>query len=516
MLLEKLRRIFRFHVALGAFLVLWIYMLAGREVGDPDIWWHLWNARYLLTTGHLPNVDMLSYTAQGHAWLNHEWLGEIPYYLVWRAAGLQGILVLSIALVEVILLGLFYLATKESGNVKSAALACWLAGLLAVVSFGPRTILFGYVLMLALLLLLRRYRVEGRAPLWALPLLFCVWANTHGSWLLGLIVYGLFVASGLVEGTWGNVVARKWSPQQLKGLIAAGGASVVALFLNPYGYRLVYYPFDLAFRQKLNVQNVEEWASVNFHVTRGKVVLALLAVLALGILMRQIRWTLQEVALGAFALYLGLTYIRFLFLLAIIITPMVAKLLDFLPPYEPEIDKPVANAVVCAAVLFILVARFPTRAQLAGAVAEKFPTDALTFVKAHPLQGHVFNEYIWGGYIAWNAPEVKTFIDSRTDIFEYVGAFKDYLDTINIRNPLAVFRKYDVRYVMMSSKSAVAYLLENTGGWKMIYSDNVTKIFERNDASVAGQPDVSTKPAAQALGTAPVRELRPDSRPPAR
>ncbi len=47
-------------------------------------------------------------------------------------------------------------------------------------------------------------------------------------------------------------------------------ASVAALFINPYGYRLVVYPLDMAFHQKLNIAHVAEWSSVDFHDLRGK------------------------------------------------------------------------------------------------------------------------------------------------------------------------------------------------------------------------------------------------------
>jgi hypothetical protein len=143
---------------------------------------------------------------------HHEWLAEIPYYLAWRGFGLVGIKVLSLLLLEFIFGGLLYLCSRKSGNIKAAGVACYLAILLGSVSFGPRTILFGYVYLLVLLVLLEHFRSHGSAPLWAVPLIFCVWINTHGSWALGLTVFAIFIAGGLVEGRWGSVDAVSWSP----------------------------------------------------------------------------------------------------------------------------------------------------------------------------------------------------------------------------------------------------------------------------------------------------------------
>src|SRR5262249_14973814 len=153
--------------------------------------------------------------------------------------------------------------------------ACYYATFLATVSFGPRTILFGYLELLVLLIVLQRFRQRGDASLWIVPPLFCLWANTHGSWSLGLILFFLFTVAGLIEGTWGRVFSIRWSQSQLRKLAITWVATIATLFVNPFGWRLVYYPFDLAFKQKLNIAHVQEWVSVDFHDLRGKLVLIL-------------------------------------------------------------------------------------------------------------------------------------------------------------------------------------------------------------------------------------------------
>ncbi len=155
--------------------------------------------------------------------MNHEWLAEIPYFLAWRAFGLEGIEILMLVLLESIFLGVLYLCYQRSGHIKAWILACWFAVFLATINFGPRTVLFGYGYLVILLAILERFRSRGLAPLWLLPPLFCVWINSHGSWSLGLIVLGIFTASGLVEGKWGVIQARRWSPRQLRQLLLPAG-----------------------------------------------------------------------------------------------------------------------------------------------------------------------------------------------------------------------------------------------------------------------------------------------------
>ncbi len=498
MLRKAARKVFSFPVMLASIVAFWIFIGAGYSVWDADIWWHLRNAQYLFANLATPQVDIYSYTTNGHPWMNHEWLSEVPYYLAWNAGGLMGIYLTFLSLLVLILLGIFYYAYQQSGNMKGAFIVTCFCVFLTVVSFGPRTILFGYVLLLILVLLLARYRATGQAPLWLLPPLFCIWINTHGSWLLGLIIFGIYLASGLVEGNWGRVDAVRWTPPQLKRLLITAAASVGALFVNPFTYRLVFYPFNLAFEQKLNIAYVQEWASVDFHTARGKVVLILLAAVFLGALFSRHRWRLEELLLSGFALYAGLKHIRFLFLAAILLAPLLSKMLDMIPPYRPEIDKPALNAAVLAILLAIVIYRFPSQDDLTQAVAERYPTKAIAFIKTNGLRGNFFNRYMWGGYLILFCPEVKTFIDGRTDIFEYTGVMKDYLDAERLENSLEVMDKYRINYVLTSPDYPLAYLLDNTLGWRQIFRDEVSMIFERVPAA-----SVPNLPASQAEAAGP-------------
>ena len=467
--------------------------MARSGMGDPDIWWHLRNAEYLIQNHQLPRADMYSFTVAGHPWMNHEWLAEIPFYIAFRVGGLVGIKTISIGLVEAIFLLLLYLTYKDSGNFKAAVAAVALSTFLAKVSFGPRTILFGYLYLVVMLLVLQRLREKGSAPLWLLPPLFCLWINTHGSWSLGLILLGIVIASGLFQGEWGLVHAEKWSPDQSRNLLIAAGASIAALFVNPFGYRLVLYPVDLAFRQKLNIAHVAEWVSVDFHDLRGRIVFLLIVTVLLGGLVRKKRWSLGEIGLLLFALYSGLTYIRFLFLLGIISAPIVAKILDFAPPYRLQDDTPRFNALVVLLMIGGMVYYWPTNAYLQKQLDKEYPTEALAYLQAHPLQGNLLNFYLWGGYLEWHQRDTKVFLDSRVDIFEYAGVLKDYFELLSVQNARPVLDKYNIRYALFPRSETLTFMLEHDSGWKVLYHDSLTVLLERRDTSSGKTPVDVTK-----------------------
>lgn len=477
--LGVLRKVFSFPSMLVAWIVLIVVRLAERNLPDVDLWWHLRNAEYLFTHHALPRFDSYSFTAAGQPLINHEWLAEIPYYLAWRALGLEGIEIFMLVLLEAIFLGVLYLCYQRSGHIKASILACWFAVFLATINFGPRTVLFGYLYLVILLSILERFRSRGRALLWLLPPLFCLWINTHGSWSFGLIAFGIFIVSGLVEGEWGVIQASRWSPRQLRQLRLACGASCAALFVNPYGYRLVFYPLDLAIRQHFAVASVQEWASTDFHALRGKVVLVLLGGLFVSALVTRHRWKLSDLLLVLFGFYCGLTYERFLFLAGIIAAPLVAELLHVVPRYRPEIDKPWLNAAIIFGVLAFVVYRFPGPAELEQMVAEQYPAEIVPYLEAHPPSGPVLNYYEWGAYLGWKDPQFKVFVDSRVDIFEYSGVFKDYVNIAGFNDPLAVIDKYRIRYVLFPARHPLIYLLERDRNWKFDFKGDTTTLLER-------------------------------------
>jgi hypothetical protein len=489
LLLNVLRKAFSFPVMLASIVTAFVLLGAGASISDPDLWWHLRNAEYLVAHHTTPAADLFSYTTQNHPWMNHEWLSEVPYYLAWTAGGVLGVYALFVGLLCVIMLGIFYWAYRQSGNLKAAFIIACFSVFLARVNFGPRTILFGYVFLLIQLLVLARFREKGEAPLWVLPPLFCIWINTHGSWLLGMIVFVIYLVAGWVEGRWGRVEAVRWPPAQRQRLLLALGASVAALLVNPFTYRLVAYPFDLAFKQKHNIRFIEEWASVDFNDARGVVVLILLAAIFLGGVLRSSLWRLEEVLLAGFALYAGLKHVRFLFLAAILLAPLLAKTLDMIPPYRPEIDKWMLNAAVIVFALAFVIPRLPSRQVLDADVARKFPVSAVRFLNAHPSSGNLFNRYEWGGYLIYFSRDRKVFVDGRTDIFDYTGVLKQYVDTAAIKSPMEVLDAYRVATVLVSPGSPLAYLLRRSGGWKVTYQDNVATVLERDSsASPASDP----------------------------
>ena len=471
-----------FHLTIAAAIALITFFFCGQSVADPDIWWHLRNAQILVQQHHWVRVDQFSWTVVGTPWVNSEWLSELLFYGIWKLYGVAALYFGYVVIVELMMIGILALSYRASESIKASAVVTAWAVVLAVVNFGPRTILLGWACLLALMFVLWKLMKDGEAPLWTVPLIFLLWVNLHGSWLIGLIVFGIVVASGFVSGTWGKVVAEEWSPAMRRKLLLTAGAIVPVLFVNPYGYKGVFYPFDLAYRQKLNVSHVVEWASVNFHEPRGKVVFALLLAVLLLALAGRKQWKLAEVGMVIFGLYMSLTYVRFLFPAAILIAPILARQMDFMPAYNRKVDKSWVNALFSTALLAVIVWRWPAMKTLNDDLAKKMPIGGMRYLQAHVGAGErVFNHYTYGGWMIWNQPSIPTFVDSRTDIFEYKGVLADYLDAIGLKNSLAIVDRYHAKYIFFPSKDdPFTYLIRHTTGWHVLYDDGVSCVFERD------------------------------------
>ncbi len=473
------RTLSSFPALLAAILAASVYWTCRYGIVDPDIWWHLRNAQYLLNNLHFPSVDTYSFTAAGSPWLNHEWLSEIFYYGAFNAFGLRGIFLVFALAFAILAIAVFALCMKESKDPFAAAIATIFGGLLASVGFGPRPQNFGWLCFIAIYAILLRFRSTKDGPLWLVPALFCIWINCHGSWLIGLIIYAIFVCAGLVRRDFGQVAAAPWSKTELQKLITTGLVSVALLFANPFGYRLVAYPFDLAFRQGLNVGNVEEWVSVNFNDFRGKIVAVVLVAIFVMALNGRKRWRMDDALLTIFVLYCGLSHIRFLLLAGIVLPPILAPQLGRLSSYDSRSERRLLNSTLLAIVAVVSMLAFPSTQLLDSELSEFFPVRAVQFLRTHPQQGHIFNVYHSGGFLEWNLPQLPTFIDSRTDIFEYKGVLKDYLDVITLNRSQEILDRYQVDYVLYAADAALPYFLSKSPQWERIYSDGQAVIYRR-------------------------------------
>ncbi len=491
-------------ILLGS-LMLIVFMLALRSGTDPDIGWHLRNAEVTLHLHRFIREDTYSFTTFGMPWIDHEWLAEMPYDLGWRLGGTRGLLMVSLVVLEAIFAGVFYLAWLQSRRPNAAWVATIVSVVFGTVSFAPRTLLFGWAALVTELIVLARFEkqrglvhrgktIKQIGLLWPLPLIFLLWINLHGSWLIGFVLLLLYVACGSVGFEKGAVRSIRWTPDEFRALALVTAACCAALFANPYGLHLVTYPFDMAFHQKLNIASVQEWQPLDWHSLRGRIFFVTLVLGLAAQLFRPRKWKLHELVFVCVGIHAAFNYQRFLFLAGILVLPFLAADLPRMPRRckggEPPQQRVLHACLLLGMVLCGLLA-YRARREAVGSEVE-YPKGVLPMLAALRKQAPLLNSYDWGGYLELRLPELPVMIDSRTDIFERKGVLRDYLDAIRIQNTFAVLDKYHIEYVLFQPDTPLVYLLRRSSDWKIDYQDKTAVLLERlkpvNSSNLESRP----------------------------
>jgi hypothetical protein len=483
-LLEALKWAVSFPAMLGAFLIGRVFC-ATRDFGvDPDVWWHIKIGQDLLRTHHWPNTDPYSFTVAGTPWIAFEWLGDVAIGFVGKF-GLRALDGLLILLGGAIAIALYYYASLCAKNSKAGFASATIVSIFAIGNFNLRPQMFGFLFLVITLIVLEHFRQGRPKALWILPPLFLIWINAHGSWIIGLGVILVTLAAGLFNFSVGSVEAVRWTQKQRIQLELALLGSLAVIPLTPYGTQQATYPFLTALSIPLGVGNVTEWLPMPFNSFWGKLFLGVVVGAFVLQTLYHFKFRLQQWVLGIGGVVMACVHVRFVLLFSPFFSPILAIMLArWLQPYHREKDKFVVNAVLMAGVAFAMVWYFPTRSKLEHVVETQFPVRAVNFLHSHQLQGPLFNNYAYGGYLIGNLPEHKVFIDGREDLYEFEGVMADYLQVVNFRPAaFSVLKFYGIRMFVLQQDEPLAVVLAEHPDWKRIYKDDTSVIFVRGDSA---------------------------------
>jgi hypothetical protein len=483
---ELLRRACSFPVMLGGLLVAGVF---ARELAfdvDPDVWWHIKTGELILSTHRWATTDPYSYTSAGAPWMSCEWLGDVFLASIHQLGGLRGLEVLLIVLGSAVVLTLYWLATLRSGNCKAAFFVSALLLPLAHVNFNLRPQMLGYLFLILTLIVLERFRQGKQGAIWMLPLLFLVWVNTHGSWILGLLTVGVYIASGWVDLQIGSLEARRWTRSERLRLETVGVLSLATIAITPYGARLAAYPFMVASSLPISVANIKEWRVMPFDLVIGKIFLGLLLGFFLAQVAIRFSWHMAELLLFLFATAMACVHARFLLLFVPFFAPLAATVVAWwTPAYNKAKDPYLINFALIAAIIIGVVHNFPTKREMDNKIAGQFPVHALEYMREHEVPGPLFNDYRFGGYMIESG--YKTFIDGRSELFEHTGVLADYVHIVQLRpGALHVLSAYGIRSCLISPGEPLLTVLAYLPDWKKVYSDNVSVLYVKRDVARSG------------------------------
>ena len=257
--------------------------------------------------------------------------------------------------------------------------------------------------------------------------------------------------------------------------------SVAALFLNPVGVKQVLYPLNLMMHQPVNLNQVEEWGPLQLIDGRGLGFLAILGSIFLVMIVRRSELFWDELLMLMLGIGLAANHRRMVFVFGILAAPILSRLLSPLwDGYHAEEDRALPNAILIAASLLIAFWSFPGLQNLTRQVDVRNPVKAVAFMKTHHFSGRMLNDYGYGGYLTWAAPEQPVFVYGGADIVDWAGVVDEFGKWATLQSdPNTLLNKYGVDFCLLAQQSPMVHVLPLLNRWKVIYTDDSSVIFMR-------------------------------------
>jgi len=438
-------------------------------LNDGDTYWHLAAGGWMLDHGRLLDRDVFSATVAGKPWIPLEWLSELVMAGAFRLGGWTG-LVLLFAAAGAALVGLVGSRVSRVLPPTGTAAALALLFLLAAPSLLARPHLLALPLLAGWTVALLRARDEDRPPPLWLPLMMVVWANLHGSYLFGFLLFGVFGLEALIAARAAPLkVIRAWTPVGLLTLAAA--------FATPHGVDGLLHPLALTRMQSLPM--ITEWRPVDFS-TFGPVEAALLVTL-LACLLKGVRVPVVRLLLLLFVLHMTLEHQRHQAVLAVLGPLLLAE------PLAEAYGRAEGRALLgprgflAVALAFAVVAGFRIALPVQRPDGLNAPVTALAHLPPELASRPVLNTYGFGGWLMLTGH--RPFIDGRADM--YGDAFMQRYDAVTRGEPEAVdaaFARYGVDWTLLRPNEALVPILDARPGWRRVFADRWAVLHVREAA----------------------------------
>ncbi|WP_156256142.1 hypothetical protein [Sandarakinorhabdus oryzae] len=433
---------------------------------DSDTNWHLAAGDLILRTGTIPTVDPFSWTATGRPWVAHEWLSEVFMALAYKAASWTGLAMLAAAALALILSIIAIRAGQWLEPQRAVTMMIVVAAALA-----PTTMIRPHLLAFALLtvwtMLLIDARRKDRVPPWWSVLVLVLWVNMHASWVLGIALSGAFGFEALLRSQSRLRALRNWS--------VFGIACLAATLINPQGFALWAYPFDVSTMSTLYL--IEEWRPMD--VRKDALHLASMALVLIGVIRLHRQMGIVRILLLAGLMLMAILHIRhlapFVLVSSLVLLDAVRDDSRWGTPtsLRPGRAVIVGSLIILAgfgARLFIPLVRQDNGANPMAALAAVPPQ-----IRALP----VINHYDFGGVLILNG--IRPYVDGRADMYgdvymqQYIRILAGQPDAVH-----KVLADGKVGWIIVQPKNGLVATAEKSG-WRRLHADQWAVVLIRPD-----------------------------------
>jgi hypothetical protein len=397
---------------------------------DNDFFWHLKTGEWIWQHGTLPARDVFSYTTPSTLTpaitftLTSYWFSQLALYLAYLCNGMSGIVALRFLASGLLLYAMLRRRRGDSLIYMSLMLLFAIMILNLYLIERPQTASFVcFGLLLAALDTIRRDHsspdtVSTLRNSFTLSTVMLLWANSHGGYLVGQVTILLVIVMEAFKFL--HMRFKPLSPARYRQLALASTCGLLCSLVNPNSYKALL--FMLQTRVDNTSTQVQEFSSMpEFYSTLHPPVLiiyfAVMATIILLVVAQPTNADITEIVLLIFLGYFAFMRIRYAAFFAVAVMPLLGELLS----QKPMITHWGKRLLPLFAIIMALVTvRGEATTNLTSAwkgtwINDRlFPEKAADFIRANNLQGNMYNDYDWGGYLIWRlAPERKVFADGR-------------------------------------------------------------------------------------------------------
>jgi hypothetical protein len=430
---------------------------------DGDVSWHIATGQWILDHRAIPRTDPFSFTWAGKPWVPIEWLAEVIMAAAYRLGGYSGIAALVTAALMALHAIVFFNAARLVRPLAAVGTIIAMDFILLPMMLA-RPLLLAWPLIAFWTWLMLRAREQGRAPPLAAALLMAIWANLHGSFVMGLAIAGAFGLEALIVSADRIRAFRQWA--------VFGIACLIAVFVNANGVEGVIHPLRIANLATLPL--IDEWKPSTPVVTPFFFAV-LIAMLVLLWFKRPrlpvVRWLL----LGAL-LVLALLQMRHQAVLAIVAAMLLPRGFTEKTGEAWPMRSLVPLTAVGAAALVAIRALMP----ISPVENEANPWRLIAAVPPQVRTQPVLNGYAMGGPLILSG--IRPYVDGRGDMYgdDLVVGYKRITD-----GDTAEFRRavetYDIRWAILPERyRKLIALLDGSPEWRRIHRDRAGAIYVRN------------------------------------
>ena len=465
--------------AAGFFLAALFVSRVAAPVADLDMWHEIALIRESVRSGHLLTTDVFAYTPTIQPLVDHEWGAGLLLYLIAPAGG-GAVVALKYLLAALTAWAVLKCAGQRGAGFETiTTLTPFAIPLLGIGYATLRAHVYSFLFFAVLLYLLELDGKGKRRWIGRWLLMFVLWVNLHGGWVMGMIALG---------SHWIEQMFRRRAHLHVLGILVLTAGAVC---VNPYGF--AYYR---QIRTALTISRsaIPEWAPLwqdppwyafLFCITLA---VALYAFVTRG-------WRLSQGILLVAAMACGSTLHRrilpFYALAWIAYVPAFVSVTRLGQTIRRLFRKRETATIVC----LVLGMFFTTTSVVVGfwrliVPNDPFPVGAVRYLATQNFHGNIMTSFEHGAYASWRLyPEVRVSIDSR-----YETAFRPVLLDENLRFYRAesdwreTLAKYPTDLVLTLREAPVAHELPGIG-WQTVYIDKKFEVFSRPGLSLPSRDD---------------------------